>query len=95
MFLLDLLDNMPRLRLSDAQMRLILWVMKQADCPNTPSLTALRKTQEELRRIIGVKTHQYSSQIGNIFYMNDIPKLISQVSILAQIDFIMHIAKDC
>ncbi|KAG8914101.1 hypothetical protein FRC01_004225 [Tulasnella sp. 417] len=78
MFLLDLLDNMPRLRLSDAQMRLILWVMKQAGCPNAPSFTGLRKTQAELRKIIGLKTHQYTSQIGNIFYMNDIPKLISQ-----------------
>ncbi|KAG8913665.1 hypothetical protein FRC01_004436, partial [Tulasnella sp. 417] len=78
MFLLDLLDNMPRLRLSDAHMRLIIWVMKQAGCPNMPSFTELRKAQEGLRKTIGLKTHQYTSQIGNIFYMNDIPKLIAQ-----------------
>lgn len=77
--MMDLLDNMPRLRLSEAHMRLILWVMKESGCPDVPSLYKLRRTQQSLQETMGVRTRQYRSQLGNIFFMNDIPQMISKV----------------
>lgn len=37
MFILDLLNSMPQLRLSGAIMKLILWALKELDVPNVPS----------------------------------------------------------
>lgn len=79
MFLLDMLDNLPRLRLSDSQMRTILWVMKELGTRDIPSLSTLRRVQEKLRKDTAVQTTQYKSSESNIFYTNDIASQIAQV----------------
>ena len=43
MFFVDVLDNLPRMRHSDAQMRMILFIMKETGSRDVPSLRALRK----------------------------------------------------
>ncbi|GBE88301.1 hypothetical protein SCP_1301160 [Sparassis crispa] len=54
LFMLDLLDNLPHLRLSDDQLRAIIWVMPQA-----------RMTCD-----MALKTEAHTSSLGNQFYMN-------------------------
>ncbi|KAG9102119.1 hypothetical protein FS749_015702 [Ceratobasidium sp. UAMH 11750] len=78
MFLLDLVDNIPRLRLSSEHLRLIIWVMKEAGCDDLPTLSQLRQTQQQLRNVCGVKSHQYCSSQGNFFDMLDIPQLVGR-----------------
>lgn len=79
MFYLDLLDNLPRLRLSDDQMKTVLWIMKKCDTPNVPSLKGLRKRQAAIGNgILTPKLH--TSVLGNQFHMNhpvDLLKLVS------------------
>ncbi|KAF5372390.1 hypothetical protein D9615_009298 [Tricholomella constricta] len=70
MFMLDLLDNLPRLRLSDDHLKSILWVMRECGTPNVPSFYALRKKQAFLRESVGLKSRPHSSTMGNHFYMN-------------------------
>ncbi|KAJ7772761.1 hypothetical protein B0H14DRAFT_3589979 [Mycena olivaceomarginata] len=41
--MLDLLDNLPRLRLSDDQLKTLTWVMRECGTPDIPSFSALRK----------------------------------------------------
>ncbi|KAJ7920028.1 hypothetical protein B0H13DRAFT_1867935 [Mycena leptocephala] len=43
MFMLDLLDNFPRLRLSDDHLKAILWVMRECRTPNFPTSSQLQK----------------------------------------------------
>ncbi|KAG9120930.1 hypothetical protein FRC07_003332 [Ceratobasidium sp. 392] len=78
MLLLDLLDNIPRLRLSAEHLKLIMWVMEEAGCPNMPTFSALRETQKQLRKVCAIKSHQYRSSQGNVFEMLDIPELIGR-----------------
>ncbi|KAG9089456.1 hypothetical protein FS749_001316 [Ceratobasidium sp. UAMH 11750] len=78
MFLLDLIDNIPRLRLSTEHLRLIMWVMREAGCDSLPSLSQLRQTQHQLRNVCAVKSHQYRSSQGNFFDMLDIPQLVGR-----------------
>ncbi|CAE6444763.1 unnamed protein product [Rhizoctonia solani] len=78
MFLLDLLDNIPRLRLSTEHLKLIMWVMEEAGCHNIPTFNKLRSTQQQLRNICSVQSHQYQSSKGNVFDMLDIPQLIGR-----------------
>ncbi|KAI0935086.1 hypothetical protein AcV7_003988 [Taiwanofungus camphoratus] len=56
MFMLDLSDNLPRLRLSDDQLKMILWIMRECGTPNVPSFAALRKKQIGLARNMSIKT---------------------------------------
>ncbi|KAG9088636.1 hypothetical protein FS749_002010 [Ceratobasidium sp. UAMH 11750] len=78
MFLLDLLDNIPRLRLSAEHLRLIMWVMEEAGCSDMPKFSRLRQVQQELRTVCAITSHQYRSSQGNFFEMLDIPQLIGR-----------------
>ncbi|KAF8147592.1 hypothetical protein K438DRAFT_1910535 [Mycena galopus ATCC 62051] len=81
MFMLDMLDNLPRLRLSDDHLKAIIWVMKECGTPNVPSFYALRKMQAKLlfetstwseivTRAVGLKPKHHTSVLNNQFYMN-------------------------
>jgi hypothetical protein len=77
--LLDLLDNLPRNRLSDSVLKMILWILEELHVRDVPSFHAFRQAQNTLRKEAGVATHEYRSARGNIFYMNDIGTLIAKV----------------
>ncbi|TFY58537.1 hypothetical protein EVG20_g8108 [Dentipellis fragilis] len=70
MLALDMLDNFPRLRLSDDHLKAIIWAMRMAGTPNVPSFAALRKKQAEMVRSVKVDTAPQTSCMGNHFYMN-------------------------
>ncbi|EIN07387.1 hypothetical protein PUNSTDRAFT_71288, partial [Punctularia strigosozonata HHB-11173 SS5] len=82
MFLLDLLDSLPRIRISDALMRLILWVMRESEARDVPSLNQLRKTQESVAKQSAVSVHESKSSKGNIFYMLDPREIVSIVRLV-------------
>jgi hypothetical protein len=61
MFMLDLLDNLPRLRLSDDHLKAIIWVMRECKTPNVPSFSALRKKQASMTSEVGIKSEHHTS----------------------------------
>ncbi|KAJ6584219.1 hypothetical protein B0H10DRAFT_1961890 [Mycena sp. CBHHK59/15] len=64
MFLLDTLDNLLRLRISNSLMRVFLWVLKEAKCKDVSSFDKLHRIQKKIAQMQ-----------GNVFFMND-PKAI-------------------
>ncbi|OBZ65346.1 hypothetical protein A0H81_14668, partial [Grifola frondosa] len=70
MFMLNLLDNLPHLQLSDDHMKTILWVIRECGILNVPSLSALWKLQACLTKTTAMETHHHTSSLGNHFYMN-------------------------
>ncbi|KAJ7830704.1 hypothetical protein B0H13DRAFT_2240601 [Mycena leptocephala] len=70
--LLDIMDNLPRCRFSTAQMSLILHFAKQLGARDVPSLKSFRKMQQGLQSSCGDKPTKVVSNLGNVFYMNDI-----------------------
>ena len=79
MFLLDTLDNMPRQRISDSLMKVFLWILKECGAPDVPSFKRLRDTQSKLRDTTGATSTLHKSAHGNLFYMNDIRKIVANV----------------
>lgn len=78
--MLDLLDNLPRLRLSDDHMKTIIWIMKECGTQDVPSFYALRKKQKQLLSEADIKPKLHVSPMGNQFYMNHPSKLLAFVS---------------
>ncbi|KAJ8690139.1 hypothetical protein PTI98_011597 [Pleurotus ostreatus] len=70
MFMLDLLDNLPRLRLSDDHLKAIIWVMRECGTPEVPSFRQLRRKQEKLTKSITFAPRLHTSSLGNHFFMN-------------------------
>ena len=77
--LLDILDNLPRLRLSSNMLRLIFWILKECGVSDVPSYDAFRKMQVGLRKKCGSVPTFSQSMLGNIFYVNDIRESIARV----------------
>ncbi|KAJ7460141.1 hypothetical protein FB451DRAFT_1500376 [Mycena latifolia] len=76
MFLLDTLDNLPRLRISSSLMRVFLWVLKEAKCKDVPSFDHLRRVQKGIRKQCGVTTIPCKSVQGNDWVNPTTRKLI-------------------
>jgi hypothetical protein len=73
------MDNLPHLRMSDAQLKVILWIMRETGSKDVPSFSSFRKSQSALRKQSAIRTHPYKSSLGNIFYTNDIADSIAKV----------------
>ncbi|KAI0082998.1 hypothetical protein BDY19DRAFT_901079, partial [Irpex rosettiformis] len=97
-FLLDTIDNLPRMPISDSLMKLFLWVLTEAGVHDVPSFYRLRKIQKELREASGVPTLRCDSVQGNIFFLNDPRRVIAQdwsnPAIRPHIQVYPEIAKD-
>jgi len=77
--MLDIIDNLPRLRMSSNLFRMVLWVLKETGLSNVPSYEAFRKLQTDLRKRCGSEPTKYKSSLGNIFYMNSIEETTARV----------------
>ncbi|KZT63469.1 hypothetical protein DAEQUDRAFT_741901 [Daedalea quercina L-15889] len=77
MFILDLLDNLPRLRLSNDHFKVILWALKELGVHGVLALSAFRKKQESLQKECGIHTDAKCSPDGSVFYQNRTADLIS------------------
>ncbi|KAJ7795671.1 hypothetical protein B0H14DRAFT_3114648 [Mycena olivaceomarginata] len=78
MFLLDTLDNLPRLRVSSSLMRVFLWVLKEVHCKDVPSFNHLRRFSK--RTTIPCKSVQ-----GNVFFMNDPRAIIAKDGVIREV----------
>ncbi|KAI0071057.1 hypothetical protein K474DRAFT_1566504, partial [Panus rudis PR-1116 ss-1] len=75
-FLLDMLDNLPRLRLSDEHLKMFIWVLKELEVAGVPSFFALRKKQAEIKANMKVKSTHHVSAMKNEFYVNSVAQSI-------------------
>jgi hypothetical protein len=87
--MLDILDHLPCMRISDALMEMIIWVLRECGVQDTPLFYALHKVQKQLQEKQGIPCNKYKSVQGNIFYVNDLRAIIAQVS-LTSLDYIKY-----
>lgn len=86
--LLDILDNLPRLRMSSNLLRMFLWVLQELGISNMPSYDKFRKMQTELRGLCGTEPKLEKSMLGNIFYVNDVRQSITLVSLVSLVIYL-------
>ncbi|KAJ7259067.1 hypothetical protein C8J57DRAFT_1515776 [Mycena rebaudengoi] len=77
-FLLNILDNMPRLRVSSSLMRVFLWILRESGARDVPSFDRLRQVQKGIRDEYGIPSIPCKSPLGNVFYVNDPRTTIAQ-----------------
>lgn len=102
MFILDLLDNLPQLRLSDDHLKVIIWAMNECGTPNVPSSTSLRAKQAQLTKEMEIKTTHHTSAQENVFYSNrpsETTQLVSRLlslsdGVLLTLVMVMFVTQD-
>ncbi|TFK18464.1 hypothetical protein FA15DRAFT_660668 [Coprinopsis marcescibilis] len=65
LFLLNVIDNMPWLRVSSGLMNVILWLLQEAGVQHVPKANTLQKFQASLRKDVGIETIHWTSPRGN------------------------------
>lgn len=80
MFILDLLDNLPRLRLSNDHLKVVIWALRELGVKGVPSLSNFRMKQEAIQKACGIHTDAKCSPEGNVFHQNRSADLIALVS---------------
>lgn len=78
MALLDVLDNMPRRKLSDSTIKLLIFVLKECNVPDVPSFNTFRKRQKALRDAYGVRAREVPRGEGKSFFANDLRNIIGR-----------------
>ncbi|KAJ3727978.1 hypothetical protein C8R42DRAFT_755961 [Lentinula raphanica] len=66
--LMDILDNLPRLRLSSHSVKLFLWMLKELGVPEVPSFNKFRALQESLRKKCGYTPKAHISDFKNHYH---------------------------
>ena len=69
--------NLPRNRMSESQVRMVLFVLKELGCKDIPSLETLHRIQADLNKKISIPTVRHESHEGNVFYANDLAAQIA------------------
>ncbi|KAL7280426.1 hypothetical protein ACG7TL_005354 [Trametes sanguinea] len=78
-FLLATLMNKPRTRFSQAQLKGIIWVLRELG-HSVPSLKAFSAMQDRIRHLTNLPTICKSTSTGTVFYRNRVPDLIRMAS---------------
>ena len=79
MFLLDTIDNLPRLRISSSFMRVLLWLLGEVGVQNVPSFDGLKKVQKWIQAEGVVPTIHWKSPKGNTFSFNNPCAIVTNV----------------
>ena len=79
-FLLDTVDNLPRLRISSSLMKVILWLLWEIGVAKVPSFCRLRSIQKQIKEERIVPTIHWMSPKGNAYSFNDPRAIIANVS---------------
>ncbi|KAJ3713977.1 hypothetical protein DFJ43DRAFT_1043883 [Lentinula guzmanii] len=66
--LLDILDNLPWLRLSSNSVKLYLWMLKVLHIPGVPSFNSFRTMQDKLRKDCGFTPDAHISDFKNHYH---------------------------
>jgi hypothetical protein len=83
MFLLDVLDNLPRLRMSSSLLQMVLWLLRRCQVANVPTLKGFRKMQTSMQSLCEFEPETFTSDLGNVFTINDPCRSIALVHILS------------
>ena len=78
MFLLDLMCNLPRLKMSDSQVRAVLFVMRELGLEKIPSLETLRRVQKEINQRVSIPYRKSESSRNNIYYTLELKEQVAQ-----------------
>ncbi|KAL1939056.1 hypothetical protein VTO73DRAFT_10316 [Trametes versicolor] len=78
MFLMDTMDNLLRIPISDSLMRMFLYVLRECGVKGTLSFDGFRKMQAKVRAKSRVETMPCKSVRGNVFWQLDPRSLLAQ-----------------
>lgn len=78
--MVDLIDHQPRAPISDEQMKLFLWAMKECKTPGVPGFRALRTWQAKRAQTTGFRPTHHVTALNNEYYANHPAELFRFVS---------------
>ncbi|KIK34743.1 hypothetical protein CY34DRAFT_66346, partial [Suillus luteus UH-Slu-Lm8-n1] len=77
-FVTALLFSSPRLLFSEAQKKAILSWAKELGARDVPSLYAWNRSQQTIQALVGDLTEKVTAHLGNIFYFNNVGKVVAK-----------------
>lgn len=72
--------HLPRSVFSSSQLDILLWLLKVNGIRDVPSLRGIKKLNDLLQTMHGVKTFAYEGALGHKYYVNSLSDIIAQVN---------------
>lgn len=76
----DIASSLPRDAMSESSLAVALWLMRINGVDDVPSVGQVKNTRQELERLYGVRTLEFTGKLGHTYYTNSIADILSQVS---------------
>lgn len=79
MCLVDIIKHLPRSLWSESQLEIYLWSLRMFGVNKVPSIQMVKDFEDDLQARCGIKTLRREGKLGNLFYLNDLAGIVSQV----------------
>jgi hypothetical protein len=79
---MDLIAHLPRIMFSDADIEVLVWLLRVNGVKDVPSIKQCKASRELLKQLCEFEIKQFTGKLGHTYYINRPRAIIQHVRII-------------